>query len=293
MPLKKRTKGATKAASKKQVAPVPAAPAKPARDGRGQGCPIVGIGASAGGLEALDELFAAMPKNTGMAFVVVTHQHPGHTSLLPELLGKITEMKVVQAADRMQVELNRVYVSPPGGCLAILNGTLHRMEMETREAPHLPIDYFLRSLAADQKEKAVCIILSGTGTDGTLGLKAIKGASGMAMVQQVQSAKYAGMPSSAVATGLADFVVPPKEMPKQLAAYVRGPYLAAPHPVEEPSALTEPMQKIFLLLLSRTGHDFSSYKASTIHRRIERRMNLHQIRGSGAPACISGEKALP
>lgn len=216
-----------------------------------------------------------------MAFVVVTHQHPGHTSMLPELLGKTTRLKVVEAADGMQVEPNRVYVGPPGGYLAIMQGTLHRMETGKAEAPHLPIDYFFRSLALDQQEKAICIILSGTGTDGTLGLKAIKGESGMAMVQQVASAKYAGMPSSAVATGLADYVLPIEDMPRRLVAYGRGPYLATAS-VEEPAEpMPGPMQKIFVLLRSRTGHDFSCYKSSTIRRRIERRMNLHQIK---APA---------
>jgi len=122
----------------------------------------------------------------------------------------------------MKVEPNHVYVSPPGGHLAILGGTLHRMETEKKEAPHLPIDYFFRSLAMDQKDKAICIVLSGTGTDGTLGLQAVKGESGMAMVQQVQSAKYPGMPSSAVATGLTDYVLPAAEMPKRLVACVRG-----------------------------------------------------------------------
>ena len=236
-------------------------------------------GARSVGLEALEELFATMPEDTGMAFVVITHQHPGHTSLLPELLGKIAAIPVLPAADGLKVEPNRVYVSPPGGHLAILKGTLHRMETERKEAPRLPIDYFLRSLAADQKEKAICIILSGTGTDGTLGLRAIKGESGMAMVQQVQSAKYAGMPSSAVATGLADYVLPAPEMPQRLVAYARGPCLAATRTGETPPILAEPMQKIFVLLRSRTGNDFSSYKSGTIHRRIERRMHLHQLQG--------------
>jgi len=244
--------------------------------------PIVGIGASAGGLEALEELFTDMPDDTGMAFVVVTHQHPGHTSLLPELLGKSTDLKVVQATDGLKVKPNCVYIGPPGGQLAILEGVLHRVETTgTTDSPKLPIDYFFRSLAEDQKEKAICIILSGTGTDGTLGLKAIKGESGMAMVQQVQSAKYAGMPSSALATGLADYVLPAQGMAKQLVAYARGPYLATIHPEESaPLDLPEPMQKIFGLLQRRTGHDFSLYKSSTIRRRIERRMNLHQIKGS-------------
>ena len=265
--------------ARKELAPSPAAPAQPAAGGRERGFPVVGIGASAGGLEALEELFAHMPNDTGRAFVVVTHQHPGHTSLLPELLGKITGIKVCQAADGLKVEPNNIYVSLPGGYLAILGGTLHRMDAENKEAPHLPIDYFFRSLADDQKDRAICIILSGTGTDGTLGLKAIKGESGMAMVQQVDSAKYAGMPSSAIATGLADYVLSAPELPRQLVAYARGPYLAAP-PVEEDLAdLAQPMKKIFVLLRSRTGHDFSSYKPNTIRRRIERRMNLHQIKG--------------
>lgn len=256
-----------------------AEPAKPISEDDGR-FPIVGIGASAGGLEALEELFADMPADTGMGFVVVTHQHPGHTSLLPELLEKCTDLKVVAATDGLKIKPNCVYIGPPGGQLAIVDGVLHRMETGKAEAPRLPIDYFFRSLAEDQKEKAICIILSGTGTDGTLGLKAIKGESGMAMVQQTQSAKYAGMPSSAISTGLADYVLPAQGMAKQLLAYVRGPYLAAT-PVEEsaPLDLGEAMQKIFLLLRQRTGHDFSSYKSSTIRRRIERRMNLHQIKG--------------
>ncbi len=270
---------ATKPAAHKPPALAPAPPAHPVIRELERGFPIVGIGASAGGLEALDELFAHMPTDTGMAFVVITHQHPGHTSLLPELLGKIAGIKVLVAADGLKVEPNRVYVSPPGGSLAILGGTLQRMDTERKEAPHLPIDYFLRSLAADQKDKAICIILSGTGTDGTLGLKAIKGESGMAMVQEVAAAKYAGMPSSAVATGLADFVLPAPAMPKQLVAYARGPYLAMAASGELPAELAQPMQKIFILLRARTGNDFSSYKPNTIRRRIERRMNLHQIKG--------------
>ena len=270
---------AGKRSAQNQPTPSATAPATPAASGRERRFPIVGIGASAGGLEALDELFAHMPKDTGMAFVVITHQHPGHTSLLPELLGKITNLTVRQAADGLKVEPDHVYVSPPGGHLAILGGTLHRMETEKKEAPHLPIDYFFRSLAVDQKDKAICIVLSGTGTDGTLGLKAVKGESGMAMVQRVQSAKYAGMPSSAVATGLADYVLPATEMPQRLVAYARWPYLAAARFEETPAALPEPMQKIFVLLRARTGHDFSSYKSNTILRRIERRMNLHQIKG--------------
>jgi two-component system CheB/CheR fusion protein len=142
--------------------------------------PIAGIGASAGGLEALEELFDNMLPEPGIAFVVVTHQHPGHTSMLPELLRRKTDMVVVEASEGTKLEENHVYVGPPGGQMAILDGKLHRMETDKKEAPRLPIDYFFRSLATDQRERAICIILSGTGTDGTLGLKAIKGESGMA-----------------------------------------------------------------------------------------------------------------
>ncbi len=262
----------------KQGAPTKAT-AKSIEIDRGRpGFPIVGIGASAGGLEALEELLDNMPVDTGMAFVVVTHQHPGHQSLLPELLSKETEMPVVEAVDGTKLEPNHVYVGPPGGNLAILNGTVHRMEIEKHEAPRLPIDYFFRSLAEDQKERAICIVLSGTGTDGTIGVKAVKGESGMAMVQQPQSAKYAGMPSSAIATGLADYVLPPAAMPKQLIAYAKGPYLTGSAVAAEvPAVREEPMQKIFVLLRTRTGHDFSAYKCNTLRRRIERRMNVHQI----------------
>ncbi|HTN76886.1 MAG TPA: chemotaxis protein CheB [Pirellulaceae bacterium] len=240
--------------------------------------PVVGIGASAGGLEALEALFAKMPTDTGMAFVVVTHQHPEHVSLLPDLLGKVTKLPVVEASDGLKLAPNHVYVSPPGGNLAILKGTLHRLAVATQEIPKLPIDYFFRSLAADQRERAICIILSGTGTDGTLGLKAIKAEAGMVMVEEPQAAKYAGMPASAIATGLADYVLPPAAMPQQLVAYAQGSYLRDINtPAERHLIATEPLQKILILLRARTGNDFSSYKTSTLQRRIERRMNVQQI----------------
>jgi two-component system CheB/CheR fusion protein len=242
------------------------------------GFPVVGIGASAGGLEALEELFRPMPARTGMAFVVVTHQHPGHTSMLPELLGKCSKMPVVGATDGVKLAPDQVYVGPPGTLLSIMNGKLHLTEAGGDLLARLPIDHFFRSLAEDQQERAICIVLSGTGTDGTLGLRTIKGESGMAMVQDAQSAKYAGMPSSAAATGLADYVLPPARMPEHLIAYVRGPYLKAPEPAPKIVSMpAEPVEKVLLLVRNRTGHDFSSYKASTIRRRIERRMNVHQI----------------
>ena len=242
--------------------------------------PVVGVGASAGGLEALEKFFAHVAPDCGMAFVVVTHQHPGHTSLLPELLRKCTRMRVQVAVDGVAVEPGCVFMSPPEGYLAILNGTLHLMEPDEPGPLRLPIDYFFRSLAEDQKEKAIGIVLSGTGTDGTLGLKAIKGAAGMTMAQAPESAKYSGMPSSAIATGLVDYVLPTEQIPAQLGAYAQGPYLAAAAtPALDEGRLPEPMQKINVLLRARAGHDFSAYKANTIRRRIERRINVHQLKG--------------
>ena len=241
--------------------------------------PIVGLGASAGGLEALEKFLAHVPPDCGIAFVVVTHLHPGHVSLLPELLGKCTRMRVVAATDGVAVEPNTVYMSLPEGYLAILHGTLHIMQPDEAGLLRLPIDYFFRSLAEDQKEKAIGIVLSGTGTDGTLGLKAIKGATGMTMAQEPDSAKYSGMPASAIGTGLMDYILPVERLPQQLVAYTQGAYRAASEYELGEEGLAEPMQKIILLLRARTGHDFSVYKANTIRRRIERRINVHQLQG--------------
>jgi two-component system, chemotaxis family, CheB/CheR fusion protein len=172
----------------------------------------------------------------------------------------------------------------PADTLTILNSVLQPMETGHKQTAHLPIDAFFRSLAEDQRERAICIVLSGTGTDGTLGMKVIKGESGMAMVQEPQSAKYAGMPASAIATGLADYVLPPATMPKELIAYAQGPYLTNTA-VKSSGIDAESMGKIFVLLRNRTGHDFSAYKNTTIHRRIEHQA-LHrsgQATGNAAP----------
>lgn len=159
---------------------------------------IVGVGSSAGGLEALEEFFSHLPPDPQIAFIVVSHQHPSHASLLPEILRRWTPLSVREAGDGLKVEPNTVYLPPPGSRLAILHAVLHLMESGQGERPFLPIDYFFRSLAEDQQDKAIGIVLSGTGTDGSLGLKAIKGESGMTMAQEPRSAKYAGMPQSAI-----------------------------------------------------------------------------------------------
>lgn len=241
--------------------------------------PVVGIGASAGGLEALDAFFSNLPGETGFAFIVTTHQPPDHVSLLPELLTKFTTMPVLTAQDGMALEKNHIFVCPPGKNLGLLKRCLHLVESTKFQAANLPIDYFLRSLAADIQEMAVGIILSGTGTDGSLGLKAIKGAAGMTMVQDPRTAKFDGMPQSAIAMGDVDFVLPPEKMGQQLIEYSRSPYFSRIHAVAgELLTVTEPLKKIFILLRNQTGQDFSAYKPSTINRRIARRMNIHQVK---------------
>jgi two-component system CheB/CheR fusion protein len=261
------TRGAKHKGLKRQ--PVKATPAP------SPGFLIVGVGASAGGLEAMEEFFHHMPPSNGMAFVVVSHQHAGHVSLLPSLLRRCTAMSVVEATDGMEVEANRVYLAPGGTNLAILHGTLHLMEPASQERVPLPIDYFLRSLAEDRKQGAIGIILSGTGTDGTLGLRAIKAESGMTIAQEPQSAKYQGMPRSAITAGVVDVVQPADQMSESLLTYARK--LTRPaQPLPEQDA-SQTLQKIFILLRDRTGNDFAAYKGNTIQRRIERRMNVHQI----------------
>jgi len=242
------------------------------------GFPIVGLGASAGGLQALEEFFSNMPVDSGMAFVVVTHLHPDQPSMLSELVGRKTAMPVTELKKSTIVEQNHIYTIMPGRNVAMFKGALQPMTPDRTAPLSLPIDYFFRSLAQDQKDRAIGIILSGTGSDGTLGLKEIKGALGMVMVQREESASYAGMPQSAIATGLVDYVLAPAEMPAKLVAYVKDAYGTPPRVlaregVPQPDAL----QQIFVLLRARTRHDFSQYKGSTINRRIERRMNVHHL----------------
>jgi two-component system CheB/CheR fusion protein len=243
------------------------------------GFPIVGIGASAGGLEALDAFFEEMPPENSMAFVVITHQAAEHVNLLPDLIQKHTKMSVCEVTIGTPVAPNTIYFPTPGSYLALLQGVLQPMSGEvTYSSLQFPIDYFFRSLADDQKEKAICIVLSGTGTDGTLGVQAVKGMGGMVMVQDEHSAKFAGMPTSAIATGVVDYVLPPDQMPHRLLSFVQGPYLqdtttSAPAVTLTPDLL----RQIHVLLRNRTRQDFSAYKSSTLQRRIERRMNVHQI----------------
>jgi len=240
--------------------------------------PIVGMGASAGGLEAFESFFTSMPGDSGMAFVLVSHLDPTHNSLLPELIQKKTPMKVHQITDGMQMQPNMIYVIPPNKDMAIFNGTLHLMDLPHPRGFNLPIDSFFRSLAQDRGPGAIGIILSGTGSDGSIGIKEIKGELGMVMVQDETSAKYPGMPKSAVATGLVDYVLPPDKMPEALIKYTRHA-IAKPRRniTDNDEKMQTALQKIYILLRTHTGHDFSLYKENTIIRRVERRMHVHQI----------------
>ena len=233
--------------------------------------PIVGVGASAGGFEAFRELLMALPSDTGMAFVLVQHLDPGHESLLAKLLSKATAMPVAEVEEGMTVEPNRVYVIPPNKTMGIRNGTLHLMARGEPAVKHLPIDYFLGSLAEDRGNRAIGVILSGTASDGTLGLKAIKTEGGITFAQDIKSAKYDGMPRSAVAAGCVDFVLPPEGIASELARIGRHPYLGI-EPQAQADEGGDELHKIFIFLHRATGVNFSYYKYSTIKRRIARRM---------------------
>lgn len=240
--------------------------------------PVVGIGASAGGLEAIEKLLTSLPSDSGMAYIILTHQPSGHTSLLPDLLRNRTGMPVFEAQDGVRIKSDNIYVGMPGGRLAISNATLHRVDVAKKDAHETPIDYFFHSLALDQRERAIAIVLSGTGTDGTEGIKQIKAESGLVMAQEPESARYSGMPSSAIATGLVDYVLPPESMSTYLRAYANNASLARTEEHSDPESIfSEQLQKIFAILRRHTGHDFSGYKRKTLIRRIERRMNVHQI----------------
>jgi two-component system CheB/CheR fusion protein len=244
----------------------------------GHGGPyVVGIGASAGGLEAFEQFFARLPANTGMSFVLVQHLEPTHKGMMPELLARHTKMPVVQAKDGIAVEPNRVYVIPPNADLSILHHKLHVLEPAAPRGLRAPIDFFFRYLAADQKDRAIGIILSGMGSDGTLGLRAIKEQFGVVLVQDPASAKYDGMPRSAIGTGLVDFVAPAQDLPAKLIQFAAHP-AHAPSPSDVPAE--EPandLAKVFVLLRAHSGNDFSCYKKSTIDRRLERRLAVHQF----------------
>ena len=240
--------------------------------------PIVGIGASAGGLETLEAFFSKMPAVANMAFVIIQHLSPNFKSIMASLLAKYTLMTVSEIEDGMTLAPNCVYLNPPNKNVAVFNRTLHLMAPVKSGAINMPIDFFFRSLSEDQKEGAIGIIVSGTASDGTLGIKAIKGEGGMVMAQDPDTAKYDGMPRSAIGTGLVDLILPVETMPKALINYVVHPFSKSPGKINiSETNIQHQLQKVFSLIRSATGHDFSQYKQTTIRRRIERRLAVHQI----------------
>ena len=255
---------------------------------------VVGIGASAGGLQALQTFFQTLPSQTGMAFVVVTHLHPEHESHLAELLQKATRMPVMQVTERTKVEANHVYVIPPNRSILMTDTHLDLKDFEEPHGRRTPIDHFFRSMAASGHNDPIAVVLSGGGTDGSVGIKDVKEVGGLIMVQQPEDAEYDSMPRAALTTGLVDVVLPAAALAERLAEYIQHqPKL--PH---DPGSLTESeletLQRILAQVHARTGHDFSQYKRSTVLRRIERRMQLNGfstleaylafLRGNGSEA---------
>lgn len=243
--------------------------------------PIVGIGASAGGMQAFEAFFSGIPANNkepGMAFVLVQHLSRDHKSILSELMRHYTRMQVFEVTDGMVVRPNCAYIIPPNRDMSLTNGILYLLEPTLARGVRLPIDFFFRSLAQDQRDRAICIVLSGTGSDGTLGARAVKGEGGMVMAQTPATAEYDGMPRSAIATGVVDFVLSPDQMMSKLIAFASRAFTPSlvPRSPQSPDPANG-LERIFLLLRAQTGHDFSQYKRNTILRRIARRMAVHQI----------------
>ena len=244
----------------------------------GRSFPIVGLGASAGGLEALEQFFGHVPKDSGLGFVVVQHLDPTHKGILVELLQRSTAMPVLQIKDRMKVQPDHVYVIPPNKDLSILRGVLHLMDPSAPRGLRLPIDFFFRSLADDRQAQSIGVILSGMGSDGTLGLRAIKEKAGAVFVQTPTTAKFDSMPRMAIDGGLADVIASVEELPGKIIDYLQHvPLVVRPNDNFSGKKDQSALEKVVILLRDQTGHDFSLYKRSTIYRRIERRMGLHQI----------------
>jgi len=262
----------TKKAAAASASPVVSEDAKPEK-----GFPIVGIGASAGGLEALELFLANVPEDSGMAFVIVQHLDPIHKGIMAELLQHGTTMPVAQVKDRTRVKPDCVYIIAPNKDMSILHGVLHLLDPIAPRGLRLPIDFFFRALADDQQERSIGVILSGMGSDGTLGLRAIKEKAGVVFVQEPTSAKFDAMPRSVIDAGLADVIAPVEALPSKISAYLKHAPLITKSGHTDQYVAQSALEKVVILLRSKTGHDFSLYKKTTVYRRIERRMGLHQI----------------
>jgi two-component system, chemotaxis family, CheB/CheR fusion protein len=239
--------------------------------------PIIGIGSSAGGLEALELFLGNVPVKSGMAFIVVQHLDPTRKGIMVELLKRVTSMPVFQVQENTSVQPDCVYIIPPNKDMSLFHGVLHLLEPTAPRGLRLPIDFLFRSMADDRQERAIGVILSGMGTDGTLGLMAMKEKGGVVFVQEPASAKFDSMPKSAMQTGLIDIVAPVDELPSKIIAYLKHKFLIGGLDPELADKDHNALVKIAILLRAQTGHDFSLYKKTTIYRRIERRMGVHQI----------------
>jgi len=272
---KKETKSAP-APEEPEAAPPAPMVAGPEGEAGAAGPPVAGVVASAGGLDAFKKLLTAMPADSGIAFVLVPHLDPNHESLMVELLARRTAMPVVEAAEGMAVLANHVYIIPPNKYMTMSGGVLRLTGPVERGDWQTSIDVFLRALADDQQEKAICIILSGTGSHGSLGLKAIKAQGGLTIVQDPGTAEYKHMPQSAVATGLADYVLPVEQMPEALIKYVQHSYVSA-KTTGEAVEVPDDLNQVLALLRARTKFDFRCYRKKMLTRRVERRMGLNHI----------------
>jgi two-component system CheB/CheR fusion protein len=288
MPKKPETKKGKASSAKKTKAPATVTPPSKARRVSKTERPkeaevesgfyVVGIGASAGGLDAIEKFLRNMPSDSGMGFVLVPHLDPEHKSMMGDLLRRYTRMSIYQAEEGMRVRPNAIYIIPPNREMAIREGKLRLFELKGQRGVRHPIDLFFRSLAEDGGVYAIGIVLSGTGTEGALGLRAIKGEGGLALVQDPATASYGGMPESAIGTGIVDYVLPPEKMAETLVNYVRqsGRVVVRP-PEKEKEEPKNLLQKVIGVVRAQTGVDFSLYKTNTIIRRIEKRMAMHQI----------------
>lgn len=250
---------------------------------------IVAIGASAGGLDAFTELVKSLPPDTGMAFVLVQHLDPKHHSILRDLVSKQTRMPVAEATDGMEVERNHVYVIPPNMTMTISGRNLALAPRNEASVPHLTADAFMRSLAAEQGPSAIGVILSGVGSDGTLGMVEIQAQGGVTFAQDETTAKYDGMPRSAIANGCVDFVLPPKQIAQELARIAKHPYVVRrdAEGMEMVPDDRQSLNAIFANLRRATGVDFTHYRDSTIRRRILRRMVVHKLERSWKTTCVT------
>ncbi|UII24187.1 CheR family methyltransferase [Fulvivirga ligni] len=239
---------------------------------------VVCIGASAGGLEAINAFFDKVPDNPGLSFVLVQHLSPDYKSMMPELLAKHTKLKISKVVNNMQVEQNCIYTLPPDNNIFINKGRLYLEARGNPKSLNLPINNFLKSLAEDQKERAIAVVLSGTGSDGTLGIESVKENGGMVMAQDPNSAAFDNMPKSAIATGLVDFILHPSRMPDAIIKYVKHPYIKElKHLSGDDGDKGDILHQILTLLHQKTRLDFRLYKKATVIRRIERRMSIRNI----------------